>query len=919
MLPLSRAVVLAACLLALALPASASAALTIDHVRADAVEVNGNGDDVVTPGDFIRLDERVSTSTGFTDGTGSLISPTPGVTPTANTAAYPDTAPGGQATNLTPFEATLAASVPCGSLLQFTLSMSAAEGFHGTSFSVGTGAEGPMSDYDSATGPQTLVDAGTDIDGNTVAGVTNLELGIIQIGRVKQLTVRVASLSHPRLSDLRLALVAPEGQEIVLAEAGDLSGTTLTNTVFAAGAATPITGGTGTYTGTYRPVGDLRAFEGRLLNGTWSLKATDTVVGEAGAADGWGIRASRAFCSGIPKARFTMTPPETEPGGTIQFDASTSSDSGGAVQSYAWDLDGDGDYDDGTTPQVQRTYPVRAKVPVRLRVTDDDGLTDVEHRDLPVTIKPVAAVTSSPTDPAPQTGETVRLDASGSTDADGTIVRYEWDTDGVDGFDLDTQGTSHADVTYARAKTYTAMVRVTDDNGSRDTETVQVVVRNRPPVAAIADPGVVVRDQPATLSAAGSTDPENGVLTYAWDLDDNGTYETDGGTSQTIQHTFTTHGSVTVGLRVTDDSSSSDTETRSFTVTRAPSVDLVATPNPVSLRDEVTFDASGATDPDDPAAVLTYEWDLENDGTFTAPGPPTAVASWPTAGTRTVKVRVTDPTGAATVASVNVLVRNMRPLGAISASPAGPKVGETVTLSAVGSTDPDGLVTRYQWDLDGDGAHERDTGTTPSTSTSFANHGNLTVGVRVTDDDGGTGTKTLTISVQRADEPDGGDGDGSETPVTPATSPGGGGDGGGDTPLAPGEGDAPGGEQPIAGDPDRPFGAWLGGAAIQRRSHVLSRGLLLSCRSEVAVWCAFKVRVSRRDARRLRLGRKRATVARSALPVAEGTSARRRIKLKPRARRALRRAKRVRLLVTAVARSGDGREVALSRVVLLRR
>jgi hypothetical protein len=61
------------------------------------------------------------------------------------------------------------------------------------------------------------------------------------------------------------------------------------------------------------------------------------------------------------------------------------------------------------------------------------------------------------------------------------------------------------------------------------------------------------------------------------------------------------------------------------------------------------------------------------------------------------------------------------------------------------------------------------------------------------------------------------------------------------------------------------------------------------------------------------------TVAKSALPVPEGQVARKRIKLNAKARRALRSANGVRLLVRAVARSGDGREVALTRVVLLRR
>src|SRR5688500_19166359 len=120
MLPFVRALLAAACLLPLAFPASASAALSIGHVQGTGVELQGNDDDVVTPGDRISVDEVISTSTGFTNATGTLMSPTPGVTVEAPTAAYPNTGSGGQAQNATPFEANLEGSIPCGSLLQFT-------------------------------------------------------------------------------------------------------------------------------------------------------------------------------------------------------------------------------------------------------------------------------------------------------------------------------------------------------------------------------------------------------------------------------------------------------------------------------------------------------------------------------------------------------------------------------------------------------------------------------------------------------------------------------------------------------------------------------------------------------------------------------------------------------------------------------
>jgi glucose/arabinose dehydrogenase len=62
---------------------------------------------------------------------------------------------------------------------------------------------------------------------------------------------------------------------------------------------------------------------------------------------------------------------------TVHFDAGSSSDDGGQLH-YAWDLDGDGEFDDGADqPTVQRTYTDPVNVEAKVRVTDSVGWTDV--------------------------------------------------------------------------------------------------------------------------------------------------------------------------------------------------------------------------------------------------------------------------------------------------------------------------------------------------------------------------------------------------------------------------------------------------------------------------------------------------------------------------------------------------------------
>jgi hypothetical protein len=89
---------------------------------------------------------------------------------------------------------------------------------------------------------------------------------------------------------------------------------------------------------------------------------------------------------------------------------------------------------------------------------------------------PVAALTATPDNGgAPLI---VDLDASGSTDADGTIVKYEWDYTDDGTYDADTGATATSQFVYGA--TGTCRVRVTDNDGNTDTATATITVTGPP-------------------------------------------------------------------------------------------------------------------------------------------------------------------------------------------------------------------------------------------------------------------------------------------------------------------------------------------------------------------------------------------------------------------------------------------------------
>ena len=86
------------------------------------------------------------------------------------------------------------------------------------------------------------------------------------------------------------------------------------------------------------------------------------------------------------------------------------------------------------------------------------------------------------------------------------------------------------------------------------------------------------------------------------------------------------------------------------------------------------------------------------------------------------------------------------PVARFTAAPNPVLTGRSVTFDASGSSDAGSGIVRYEWDLDGDGTFEQDTGPTSSTTRAYAEPGTYGVLLRVTD---GAGRSATARSDQR--------------------------------------------------------------------------------------------------------------------------------------------------------------------------
>ncbi|MCB1207897.1 MAG: PKD domain-containing protein [Verrucomicrobiales bacterium] len=284
------------------------------------------------------------------------------------------------------------------------------------------------------------------------------------------------------------------------------------------------------------------------------------------------------------------------------------------------------------------------------------------------------------------------------------------------------------------------------------------------PVAIPGGPYHVDLGQPLTLDGSGSYHPVAGrsIVSYAWDLDDDGQFDDATGTNPTLSalqfaNLGLSIGTHTIHLRVTDNFGA--TSVASTTLTQDDGVNaarITATPNPAACNQTITFDGSTSVDPTG-HNIVSYAWDF-GDGA-TAAGM-IVTHEYAHFGNYTAKLTITNDNVPALSDSeqhtITVNVGNNAP-SAVVGGPYNINEGQLFALDGSASSDPDGTcgdsIVEYTWDLDNDGQYDDAFGATVVMSLSaqsaagIAAPGVHTVHLRVIDSLGLTDTASSTVTV----------------------------------------------------------------------------------------------------------------------------------------------------------------------------
>ncbi len=249
------------------------------------------------------------------------------------------------------------------------------------------------------------------------------------------------------------------------------------------------------------------------------------------------------------------------------------------------------------------------------------------------------------------------------------------------------------------------------------------------------------------------TGPTGATFSYAVDCDNNGSYETAASAADTLGRAscyFDDDGSLTVGVQVCNAANSADCDTAQATVTVlnvAPSIDGLADDTPGSEGSPVTItvDASDVAGVNDP---LTYTFDCDNDADFETAGVGNqGQCTFGDNGDYTIGIQVADDDGGVTTDTTEVTVENVDPaIDQVSSD--GPVDENSPVTITVDASDPAGIndPLTFSFDCDGNGEYET-AGEGNMGSCTFVDNGVFTVGLQVTDDDGGSATSNTVVTV----------------------------------------------------------------------------------------------------------------------------------------------------------------------------
>ena len=442
-----------------------------------------------------------------------------------------------------------------------------------------------------------------------------------------------------------------------------------------------------------------------------------------------------------PPLAVIRAPSEALTGEAVTFDGRRSSNGDYQIVRWEWD------FDDGSTARgdkVSHTYNKEDEYRVRLKVTDERGLTNTTETKIkiktdPSENTPPVAVINAPS--TGKVGDTILFDGSQSRSVS-PIVRFDWNFG--DGIVASGVNQNHI---YDKVGTYNVSLTVIAENGLRNTQTVNIRIDDsisgaEKPTAVINAPTTGQVGQPLTFDGSPSTAGLNATLTdYRWTFGDGTTAN-----AVTVDHTYNSPGTFVVSLEVENDKGLTHRTTHQVQIVDAPppqpQVEIVPDKTEAQVGEQVNFSANVLS----AGNIQSYTWDFGDGNTA---GGKDVSHVFGTAGAYDVSVTVTDDSGQQASDTKTITVKDAP--GAPEPAIDGPStafVGESVTFVGRDTRDPANStpIQDFLWQIDQPVAVPYNSGSQQLTI-SFDQPGTYIVSLDLIDDRGVQSDQPATHSI----------------------------------------------------------------------------------------------------------------------------------------------------------------------------
>ena len=307
-------------------------------------------------------------------------------------------------------------------------------------------------------------------------------------------------------------------------------------------------------------------------------------------------------------------------GDTVHLDGSGSGDADGDALSFSWSLIS---MPEGSTAKlldvaaVKPTFKIDISGTYTAQLIVNDGTTGSQPDTVVISTENSAPLADAGADQSVHMGETVHLDGSGSSDADGDGMTFKWSLTSRPAGSMTTLSdatsvdpTIEIDV----PGTYIAQLIVNDGMIAGQPDTVIITTENSPPAADAGANQAAALDHEVQLDGSGSSDADGDTLSFSWSL-----ISLPAGSLATLTDATAVNPSFSIDIAgtyiaqliVNDGTTVSHADTVSITTENSPPSADADADQTVSEGNVVTLSGLNSTDADD--GIFGYQWE-QTDG-----------------------------------------------------------------------------------------------------------------------------------------------------------------------------------------------------------------------------------------------------------------------------------------------------------------